>query len=69
VIPISVRADFEDNGTLIPLHYCHDGIYVRIDRIISVKTDGMTVVFSCRCKDTIKRILFSQFKWYLVVTE
>lgn len=69
MIPISVRADFDVNGNMIPLHYYRDGLYVRIDRIILVVDSGIDIEYKCRCKDDCKRLLFTHSKWYLIDSE
>ena len=69
MVPISVRVDFNIHGMMYPVYYNIEGVYVRVDRILSFGTNGQEYIYTCRCQDRTSTLRFAQSKWFLMSPE
>ena len=64
---ITVRADFLENGTIVPLAYIDKQSKTqRIDRVINSQAVGLNInKYVCRVNDRIIEIFFDTHIWFI----
>lgn len=62
---ITVRADYMENGQIIPLMYWHGNTIVRIDRIIKHDIHAAVHLFCCRASNQRICLRFENNQWFL----